>query len=38
MAPLDGELLEPDVTCSFGESIRIELEALVLGMHPDMSI
>ena len=38
MASLDGELLEPDVTCSFRETIRIKLEALVLGMHFDMSI
>ena len=38
MASLDGELLELNITCSFRESNRIKLEALVLEMHPDMSI
>ena len=38
MTSLDSEMLEPGMTCSPRESIRVELEALVLGMHPDMSI
>ena len=38
MASLDGELLESNMTCSSGESIKIELETLMLGMHSDISI
>ena len=38
MASLDEELLDSNVTCSSGESIKIKLETLMLGMHSDISI
>ena len=38
MVSLDGEILELGMTCSPREFIRVELEALVLGVHPSMSI
>ena len=38
MAPLGGELLESSIACSSGESIKDELEILILGIHSDMSI
>ena len=38
MAPLGVNLLESNVTCSFGGSIKDKLEILMLGMHFDMSI
>ena len=38
MAPSGGNLLESNVTCSFGGSIKDKLEILMLGIHFDMSI
>ena len=38
MASLDGEVLKSGVTCPSRESIRVELGALVMGVHSAMSI
>ena len=38
MAPLGGNLMKSNVTCSFGGSIKDKLEIFMLGMHFDMSI
>ena len=38
MAPLDGGLLESDMACSSGGSIKDKLEILILGIYFVMSI